>query len=305
MRTTFAFRRARGVSATTRFLLLSLLAVLVVGCQQVQLAPGPQIPIPTAAAPVAGPMAVAPMGGSGIRVVSHEELAEPMGSSMQVEIVDQRPGWEKQFRSPAVKPSQYEHAYGFVALENLQPADQLQRTVQRAAARAGVNAPRAEIELRSFRIVVNDVEALGHDHRILKRVTGSPGLSLGPFKLGIGASISSDPIDTGPFADPVAMQRHTFRPALLRDGQKYLFGPPSQLDTRPYQAGVTCSIDATVTFIGQSGSRRTFLAQVSRHTPPADPTATSSHEDLVRTVADVHTDIENRLIGHIAHKRAQ
>lgn len=286
MRTSHAPRRAH------RLMRSSLLAVLVVGCQQVPLATGPRIPIPTAAVghPASGIQQVAHWGGTG-------------GAISEVLVDDLRPDWEREFRSPAVKPSQYEHAIGFVPLDNLEPAKPFETIVQRIAARTGMKAARAEVELRSYRVVINDVEALRHDHSVLKRVGGDGGFSIGPLKLGLGASISSDPVDVGAFADPVAAQRKRFRPALLRDGQKYLFGPPAELPEHLYQAGVTCEVDATITFVGSRGTRRPFLAQVRTHTPPTDPTATVTHDQLVHTVMTAHSQIESKIATRIAYER--
>jgi hypothetical protein len=270
-----------------------VLALLFVGCQQVPVAQGPRISVPSAAGSA---------GVAGIQQAAFfENVAAP--ASVAVELVDRRPDWEREFRSPAVKPSQFEHAIGFVPLENLDPPGELERVVQRVVTRSGLPARSARVELRSFRVVVHDVAALRHDHGVLKRVGNGGGLKIGPFDVGFGMAISSDPIEPGQFGDPIAQQRGSFRPVLLRDDQRYLFGPPTKLPEQLYEAGVTCEIDATVSFLGPHGTEQVLLARVRRHTPPADVTATATTDDLVRTVAAAYGDVETRLVARLALDR--
>ncbi len=282
-------RTLPGLAAT------AALAVSLLGCAQRQypLAEAPRFPVHPAG-----------VVGAGVRPVSYAEaLATSTGQATgcRVTVVDRRPGWERQFRSPAVAPSQHEHAVGFVPYESIDPPGQLEQRVQSAVARMGVPAVSADVEMRSFRVVIDDREALAHDHDVLNRVARNSGPRIGPFKIGLGMSVSSDPVDpNSAFADDLARQGDgMFRPTLLRDGKRYLFGPPRELSLQPYQAGCTCEMDATVTLTGPHGSTKEFLVQVRRHVPPADRTATVGPQELTAAVSGALDDLENRLAGRI------
>lgn len=281
-------------------LLVPVLSASFIGCAQRQypLAEAPRFPVPPAGTAT-----------SGIQPVSYEQAiaASTGGATTDVRVVldDQRPDWERHFRSPAVAPSQHEHAIGFVPLESVDPAGQLESRVKSAIARTGLPAAGAEVTLRSFRVVVNDSEALAHDHDVLDRVRKNTRPTIGPFRVGFGASISSDPIDpTSTFANDLAQQRNgMFRPVLLRDGKRYLFGPPRELPVQLYPAGSTCEMDATVTLTGPHGSTKEFLVQVRQHVEPQDRTATVGPRELTEAISAAMNDFESRLAGRIGIDR--
>ena len=275
-------------------LLWSIVAVaLLAGCAELPLATGPSYAL--APGPLADPAAVLP-----------------------IEVRDVRPAWERQYRAPSQKPEGYRRAIGFLPLENFDPplTERFRAIVERHAAAQPVAPTWGEIEIRSFRVVVNNVEKLrlryeelcgGANSRTAFGigVSDSDAVTVG-FSVGMGTPDRFGP-RFGPHhpLPPHPIEQAAFeqnRRSIIADGKRLLIGPPDELPMH-YGPGVTCSIDASVALHWSDGRSGTYDIRIVRESNPPDVIVYEAEHDIVPTVEAVVIDFDHQLERNIRENR--
>lgn len=228
---------ARPVDAAGTFLMVSVLSFSMAGCVELEEHAGPQLSIPAVA-------------------------ARPDVPVLTVRLKDERPDWERHYHEVASRPENWRRGTGFVPLENLQPnpVDQLQHLIEAEAATRAEVPLWAELKIQSFRLVVNEVPRLEAEFRRMQRS--------GSFRVNI--SVGSDP--GGPRErGALSQQMHSSAGEVPQEmprtsrivGTRIMrIGPPAELEGH-YTPGITCRLEAEVTWFPAAGPPETRLLNCS------------------------------------------
>ena len=265
-------------------LALAALSATIAGCAELPIAAGPSY-------------SVAPCSALDITAV------------MPVEIRDARPAWERQYHAPHRKPEGYRRAIGLIPLENFTPSvrDQIRTLIEQHAAALRPVPTWGELEIRSFRVVLNNTEKLQLRYEEMLEaerrngrwnfaVSDSGGVSVG-VGFGVGHDRFHTPVGFGPAPFPPPPPPATFeqtRRSMIAAGERKLIGPPDELPMR-YGQGVTCEIEAAVTLHFSDGRSETRELNVMHHAPPQDVLVYESENDVPKTVEGALADFAAQL----------